>query len=228
MLFRFIPLLAAALPLVAMFGALWMGIAHEALPACFPPLDGCFSISATGRKPPGSFLFRALMLPHALLLVFLWYFAVQWLRALDAGLRRSTSTAIIICGVVGALALIVYVTLLGTREPLYEFMRQTGIYFAFLGTALAQLLVALALARISKALQDERLLKLARVLLTLIAAAFCLGILNSFLKIMLLDAHVSENRIEWISSVLMQIYFLVLFVAWRATDMTALVRVRKP
>jgi len=228
MLLRFLPLLAAALPLIAMFGALWIGVAYETLPVCFPPLDGCYSISATGRRPPGSFLFRAMMLPHTLLLVFLWYLTTQWLRSLDPDLRRSTSRAIMISGVVGALALIVYVTFLGTKEPLYEFMSRFGIYFAYLGTAVAQLLVALTLARISKALHNERLLKLARVLLTVCAVTFGLGILNSVLKAVLLDANASENQIEWIASVLIQIYFLVLFLAWRLTGMTTSVRIRKP
>lgn len=228
MMFRFLPLLAGALPLVAMFGALWIGIASETLPACFPPLDGSISISATGRKPPGSFLFRAVMLPHALLLAFLWYLTVLWLRSLDADLRRSTTNAILISGLVGSLALIVYVTFLGTKEPIYEFMRRVGIYFAYLGTALAQLFVALALARISKALADERLRKVARFLVAVCVISFCLGILNSVLKVVLEDADASENRIEWIVSILMQSYFFVLFLAWRLTDMTTLVRVRKP
>jgi hypothetical protein len=228
MLLRFLPLLAAALPLIAMFGALWIGVAYETLPACFPPLDGCYSISATGRRPPGSFLFRAMMLPHSLVLVFLWYFTTEWLRSLDPDFRRTTSRAILTSGIVGALALIVYVTFLGTKEPLYEFMRRFGIYFAYLGTVVAQLLVALALARISKGLHNESLLKLARVLLTICAAMFGLGILNSVLKVVLLDASASENQIEWIASVLMQIYFLVLFLAWRLTGMTTSVRVRKP
>jgi hypothetical protein len=228
MLLRFLPLLAAALPLVAMFGALWIGVAYETLPACFPPLDGCYSISATGRRPPGSFLFRALMLPHAMLLVFLWYFTTQWLRSLDPDLRQSTSRVIMISGIVGALALVVYMTFLGTRAPLYEFMRRFGIYFAFLGTALAQVFVALALARISKALQDERLLGLARVLLSLCAITFVLGILNIVLRAALSETDAIENRIEWIASVLMQGYFLGLFIAWRSTGMTTLVRVRKP
>jgi hypothetical protein len=228
MLLRFLPLLAAALPLIAMFGALWIGVAYETLPACFPPLDGCLSISATGRRPPGSFLFRAMMLPHALLLVFVWYFTTQWLRSLDPNLRSATSGAILVSGVVGALALIVYVTFLGTRAPLYEFMRRFGIYFAFLGTALAQLLVALALARISKVMQNQRLLQVARILLTLCAVTFGLGILNSVLRAVLIDTDVSENQIEWIASILIQIYFLVLFIAWRSTGMTTSVRVRKP
>jgi len=169
-----------------------------------------------------------MMLPPTLLLVFLWYLTTQWLRSLDPDLRRSTSRAIMISGVVGALALIVYVTFLGTKEPLYEFMRRFGIYFAYLGTAVAQLLVALTLARISKALHNERLLKLARVLLTVCAVTFGLGILNSVLKAVLLDANASENQIEWIASVLIQIYFLVLFLAWRLTGMTTSVRIRKP
>ncbi|MDX2410837.1 MAG: hypothetical protein QNK34_02665, partial [Woeseiaceae bacterium] len=91
-----------------------------------------------------------------------------------------------------------------------------------------QLFVALALARISKALADERLHKAARFLVAICVVTFCLSILNSVLKLVLEDAGASENRIEWIASVLIQSYFFVLFLAWRSTDMTTLVRVRKP
>ena len=46
---------------------------------------------------------------------------------------------------ISVIAFIVYVTFLGTKEPIYEFMRRTGIYFGFAGGAFAQLFVALAM-----------------------------------------------------------------------------------
>ena len=79
-------MLAGLMPFIAMIGAFLIGVAYETLPACNPFLDGCASISATGRKPPGSFLFRAIMLPYTVVLVFLWYYAVHWLRTLDTEL----------------------------------------------------------------------------------------------------------------------------------------------
>jgi len=226
MVLRILPLLAGILPLVAMFGAFWLGVYNDVVPECIPFVDGCTSISATGRKPPGSFLFRAIMLPQAAVLFALWYLTVLWLRALYPSLRRSTSTAILVSGVIGASALIVYVTFLGTKEPIYEFMRRTGIYFGFLGIALAQLFTAIAVVRISKLIGRESLLKLARFMLGLCLAAFALGVINVVGKMILADADAMENSIEWIASVIMQCYFFVLYFAWRETGIYAAVSVR--
>ena len=227
MVLRILPLVAGILPLIAMFGAFWLGVAHDVLPpSCIPFIDGCVSISATGRKPPGSFLFRAIMLPQAALLVALWYCTVLWLRSLDSNVRESTLTAILISGLVGALALAVYVTFLGTKEPIYEFMRRIGIYFGFLGLALAQLITAVALVRSSVVVSRVRLYTAAKYLLALCVATFVLGILNLILKSVLDDPDATENRIEWIATVLMHCYFFVLFFAWRLTGFSAAVSTR--
>jgi len=228
MLPRILPLLAGLLPFIAMTGAFWIGVAYETLPACNPYLDGCSSISATGRKPPGSFLFRAIMLPYAAVLVFLWFYAVQWLQTLDATLRRSTSLSITIAGIVGALALVLYMTFLGTKLPIYEFMRRTGIYFAFLGTGLAQLFISVALVRISAAVPEFRLGGKARAMLGLSLSLIGLGILNIVLRRILDDTDQIENRIEWISALVMQIHFVVMYLVWRATGLDVSVRIRKP
>jgi hypothetical protein len=226
MLFRLLPLIAGAAPLAAVFGAFWIGVANEVLPYCIPLIDGCVSISATGRKPPGSFLFRAVMLPQSMLALAVFFLSILWLRSLEPRLRRSTSVAILVSGVVGALALIIYVTFLGTKEPIYEFMRRIGIYFAFLGEGVAQILVAIALYRISMSSQLDRLLKSARIMLVLCSIPLLLGILNVILKSVLDDAGNSENRIEWIVFVVMQCYFFVLYDAWRFTGFTASVSSR--
>jgi uncharacterized membrane protein YidH (DUF202 family) len=225
MLLRYLPLLAGILPLTAMFGAFWIGVANDVLPACFPLVDGCVSISATGRKPPGSFLFRAIMLPQALVLTAVWYFSALWLQALDPGARPKTARLMIISGLVGAAALIVYVTFLGTKEPIYEFMRRTGIYFGFLGTAVAQLSLALVLVRVARKTHREKLQQIATVLLMLCAVPFALGILNMILNAVLEDSNATENRIEWIVSLIMQLYFFGLYLAWRSTRFEAAVRV---
>jgi hypothetical protein len=226
MVLRILPLLAGILPLIAMFGAFWLGVHNDVVPACIPFVDGCTSISATGRRPPGSFLFRAIMLPQAALLLALWYVTVLWLRSLYPDLRQSTAMAILLSGIIGALALIVYVTFLGTEEPIYEFMRRTGIYFGFLGIALAQLFTAIAVVRVSKLIGRERLLKQARLMLGLCLAMFALGIIDVVFKMILADADAMENRIEWIASVLMQCYFFVMYFAWRETGIDAVVNVR--
>lgn len=208
------------MPLVAMFGAFAIGVAYEVLPDCNPIIDGCRSISATGRRPPGSFLFRAIMLPQGILLAFTWYLSLLWLRSLRKDLGRSVQASLAAAGVVNAIALIVYVTFLGTSEPIYEFMRRTGIYFGFLGMAVAQLLVATALLKTD-------LKPLARLMLSISGMVFALGILNLVLKATLVDPDPAENRIEWIASILMQVWFFVLLVAWRRTGVDFAVRTGK-
>jgi hypothetical protein len=206
------------MPLIAMFGAFAIGVSYEVLPDCNPVIDGCRSISATGRRPPGSFLFRAIMLPQGILLAFVWYLSLLWLRSLRPAPGRMFEVALVVAGAVNAIALIVYVTFLGTSEPIYEFMRRTGIYFGFLGMAVAQLLVAAQMLK-------SDLKALARIMLAISGIVFALGILNLVLKANLPDPDPAENRIEWLASILMQAWFFVLFVAWRRTGAAFLVRV---
>lgn len=217
MLIRWLPLLAGLLPFLAVNLAYWMGVSNDVLPSCFPYIDGCTSISSTGRHPPGSLLFRAVHLPQGVVLLFLWYFSVQWLRALRPGVRRSTELVVLISGTIGGLALIVYTTYLGTTESFYEFMRRFGIYCYFLGTVLAQLFLALSFLRHAKLQRSPALVKMARAMLWLCLMPFVLGILNLIFKALLADADAVENRIEWIAAVSMHAYFVVLYYAWRET-----------
>jgi hypothetical protein len=205
---HWLPFIAGLIPLIGMFGAFALGVAYDVLPDCNPIIDGCRSISATGRQAPGSFLFRATMLPNAVVLAFVWYLCVLWLQSLPAGLSRSRSAAILIAGLINVVALIVYVTFLGTSEPIYEFMRRTGIYFAFAGGAFAQLFIALAMRK-------TNLRSIAKAMLALNLLVLALGLLNLALKSVLADPDPSENRIEWISTILLQAWFFLLFIAWR-------------
>ncbi len=217
MFVRWLPLIAGVVPTIGITIAYWLGHTYGPLPSCIPYIDGCTSISATGRYPPGSFVFRAVEFPQALLLMLVWYFSIRWLRALDPGLARSRERWIFTWGLVGALALIIYVTFLGTKEPIYEFMRRFGIYFYYLGTAISQLLVALSFLRIARQNSQATLRRLANTLLWLVGIPFAIGILNIVLKSVLEDPDPSENRIEWIATLLMQVYFVVLYVAWVKT-----------
>jgi len=215
---RWLPFIAGVLPLIAMFGAFALGVAYEVLPDCNPLIDGCRSISAAGRQPPGSFLFRAIMLPQGILLGFVWYLSVLWLRKLEPTPTNTTCLIILVAGVVNVVALIMYVTFLGTTEPIYEFMRRTGIYFGFLGMAVAQLTIAIVLLR-------TRLRPLGQAMLSIGLAVCALGVLNLALRSVLADPDPAENRIEWIATILMQAWYFLLFIAWRRTGVEFSVRV---
>jgi hypothetical protein len=56
--------------------------------------------------------------------------------------------------------------------------------------------------------------------------AFSLGLLNVVLRSILEDSDQWENRIEWIVFIIMQCYFVVLYLAWRVTDFALSVSTR--
>lgn len=230
MLIRLIPLVTGLLPVVAIHLSFLIATAAERIPSCLPYVDGCTSISATGRYPPASYLFKPAMLASAVALLLFWLCSVAWLRALDAAAGRPVRGArhIAVMGGIGSLALVLYVTFLGTQEPFYEFMRRFGIYLFFLFTILAQLALALRMVAHAREVADRPLLGTGRVQLALAAVPFVLGALNLLLKAVLADADRAENVIEWIVVVQMQAYFVAAYVAWRQTDFGASFRVAPP
>ena len=212
MFIRVLPLITAILPLVGINVAYWVGVEHGNLPSCIPYFDGRTSISSTGRYPPGDRLFRAVMLPQSAWLVLTWYFAVHWLRAVRPDTRADRT--ILVAGVVGAIALIIYISYLASNDPFYEVMRRYGIYLYFLGTAVAQLVLTLALERS----------RLQRAMLWVIVTPFGLGLFNFAQKAVMSPLNNFENRIEWIAAVLMQVWFVLLYLAWRRSRFDLVVR----
>jgi hypothetical protein len=208
MVIRGLPLVTGLVPLIGINLAYWIGVNADVLPSCIPYFDGCTSISATGRYPPGDRLFRAIMLPQAVLLAVTWSFAVLWLRSLSP--QSKAAIPALIFGLTGAAALILYVSYLGTKEPFYELMRRFGIYLYFLGTAVAQMILTLGLAR-SRVRQS---------MLWIVAVPWLLGLVNFAQKTLRENPDRMENIIEWIVSVFMQIWFVLLYVAWRKTKFT--------
>ena len=228
MLLRLLPLLAGLCPLLAAYLAFWIGVEAGALPACIPFIDGCASISATGRKPPGSYLFRAVMLPQSVLMLMTWLLTIAWLRSLDPRVNQSLLRGIRLSAIVSSIALVLYVTFLGTREPFYEFMRYFGIYFFFLGMVLVEIFVAAALLRMQVIREDNRLKRLAQLMLALCLAPFVVGLINVLLKATLDDPDAAENVIEWIAATSMHAYLIVMYVLWRRTDVSVSLTTRLP
>jgi cytochrome b561 len=72
----------------------------------------------------------------------------------------------------------------------------------------------------------SRLRKYATVMLSIGAVVLLLGILNLVLKSTLADPDPAENRIEWVAATLVQLWFFILFVAWRRTGADFSVRIR--
>ncbi len=219
MVLRILPIVVGLVPIVTVFTCYSIAIDTAGLPVCNPFLDGCTSISATGRHPPASYLFKATMLPQSILLASYWLFNVAWLRALQRadGVANYSGPTIGVIGVAGSLFLILYVTFLGTEQPFYEFMRRYGVYLYFALNVIAQLILAYKVLPRARNWPGTRLLPLVRAQLVLGWVPFALGVLNLVLKAVLEESRPAENRIEWVFAMLMQAYFIITYFNWRET-----------
>ena len=215
MVIRGLLLVTALAPVIGVNIAYWIGVTYDNLPSCIPYIDGCTSISSTGRYPPGDRLFRAVMLPQAVLLAVTWYATALWLRALRPDATRAATTTLV-AGLLGALALIIYVSYLASNDPFYEIMRRYGIYFYYVCTVIAQIAVSLKVP----------VATLRRVMLGIMVTPFVLGLFNFVQKAVVENPDNTENVIEWIVSLLMQLWFVALWLAWRRTHFEMDVKAR--
>lgn len=201
---RWLPLVIAVLPLAAIAASYLVAARMGFVPACNPFLEGCTSISATGRHAPASYIFKpAHLLVAALLTVF-------WNRLAAADIRgRRSAAGVRVAGLFAAGALVVYTLTLGSQTPLYEFMRRFGIYFFFIGTVFAQLFATLDLrATHAQGTAGGRALGW---MLAMCVAPALLGAFNFIQKAVATDPDPTENRIEWACVVLMQAWFVFLY-----------------
>ncbi len=185
---------------------------YQQVPWCVPYWDSCTSISAAGRQAPAYFVFKAIMLPLAGLMLVYWPLLDVWLARLQPGavLRRTLSYL----GVFAALALALYATMLGAVGQLYQLQRRIGIILFFGCTALAHLWMVYRLSQLPKAHRPEIYL----VQCALSIVLLCGGLMNSVLALSLDNFDEIEDAMEWCFALVMASQFVVTGYGWKQTQ----------
>lgn len=209
---RIVPLLAALLPFVAVHATYLVAVSSGLVEWCNPYIDSCTSISATGRKPPASYVFRATMLPSAVIMMAYWWLNHSWIASLRHSARRSND-AMLALGILACIGLILYVTVLGERGDAWATQRRVGTVLFFSFTFLAQLLFLSQLRRLALPGVSKGLLRS--------MWAICVALLLTGLLTVALDAwdeawyETVEDAFEWILSLMLQSNFLLGYFVWR-------------
>lgn len=134
-----IALLCVFLPLVAVHTTLTIGIVAENLELCNPYWSDCHSISATGRQYPEFFVFKAMLIPTAVLMAAYWLLLYTWVCQVTDGVTKPSVLAAM--GLVASTALVVYTVTLGAEGDHYGLARRIGVVFYFAFTAFAHLIL---------------------------------------------------------------------------------------
>jgi hypothetical protein len=192
-------LLAGLLPALASLLAFALASHGGLVPSCNPFVDGCVSISRAARHDLPNHVFRALVLPAAVLQALAWWASALALHALGGTALRLRARTIVGLGLAAGIALVLYGSFLGTEGATYRWLRRYGTVLYFGATCGAMLLTAGAL----QALQRMQRIALPRtherVLLAVLSAVVLLGLGNVFVGLggepALKDR--IENATEW-------------------------------
>lgn len=199
-------------PLIGVTMSYVFSVQAGAIEACFPHLEGCVSISQSGRHAPGFFIFKATMLPVAAFTLVYWKLCHDWLVALGDS-RRSYMSSMLWLGSIASLALILYTTFLGSEGDGYRLMRRFGttIYFGF--TYLAQVLLA---ARIhSLAATHSELQSIGYLKLAMCGVILAGGLLMAATKNLVDGQDEIQNIAEWNVATLITLYPFLTWLLWR-------------
>lgn len=202
-----LPTAAAVLPVLATLLAWSLSVANGHIEACNPFWDGCTSISRAARHGLGNHVFRALMLPCAMLQILFWGLCRHWLQA---GGRPAGATLSWL-GLVAGSFLILYATFLGTEGAIYQVLRRYGVVVYFAATYLALLLV---MRQLGCAPAD----RLYRPLLLVALVKLGLGVATVAVWALVADEAVSyrwENVLEWQLGVWLTLMFALFAWRWR-------------
>jgi hypothetical protein len=215
-----IALLTGLLPVVVIHACYLTASLSGHIPLCIPYLTGCTSISATGRYGISYFVFKAGMLPAAVLLAFYWLLNREWLLTLgdrDGGTTRW----MVRLGLTAAAFLVLYVVFLGSKGEFYALMRRYGVTVYFSFNYLAQLLLVARLRELAG--QGVTTLPgwLVSTKLWLLLGLLAMGLVSIPVQHFVPEGFRSENVLEWNFALLTAVYYLLTWVAWRRTGFAA-------
>jgi hypothetical protein len=210
-----IALLCFVGPVLTVHMSYALSIAGGFVAVCIPYLDGCTSISATGRHGHGYVLFKVGMLSSALLLIVYWRLCRDWL--LESGdVDGPALRSLLRLGIAGALFLALYTVFLGHKGEVYNLLRRFGVSLNLGLTYLAQLLVVWRLRRLrdrgGQAACPAWILQAKTWLVTVL---LLLGLGSIPVSNFIADKDPVENAIEWTFCLLMSGFYLLTALAWR-------------
>lgn len=184
------------------------------IPLCVPYVEGCTSISASGRYGMAYWLFKAGMLPSAGLLALFWVLCYRWLRSL-ADPRRRTDTVILWLGVTSAAFLVLYTVFLGSKGDFYNLMRRYGVTVYYSFGFLAQLILLQRLRRLTQQGTLRLPPWLLRTKTGVLLSLLIMGLVSIPVSNFWIEKDIVENVLEWNFSWVLVSYYVLTWRAWQ-------------
>lgn len=206
--FRFGPILILILYWLGSTSGYIFSCLGEFVPWCFPHIEGCTSISRTGRFGTSFYIFKFTMIPVAFLAFVYWLDMARWNRvSFPNGHFLNFAPAILGC--LGAIALLFQMSVLGIECGVCRSIRSYSTSTFFLLTFIAQWF---AWIRIRKQSEQNWVSVLYLVLCVLLSIDVALFVI---VPNVLENTRALENSIAWRSSFLISLAPAISAFNWR-------------
>ena len=180
------------------------------VPSCIPIIEGCTSISRTGRYFPVNIFFKTLMFISGILILLYWHKNYKFFKYSH---RKKFLNITYIFFIICIFFLFLYLIFLGENNY-YKFFRKIGIFIYILFSIVSEFLLSLNyFINIKNKLLRSSFVKYKLVLSTFL---IILGVFLFPLMVMKID-NVSNlrNIISWNYFLLIQVNFLFTYLAWK-------------
>ena len=217
-----LPLIAGLLPAVAAVAAFRISVAHEIFASCNPFIDGCVSISRAGRYGIANHVFRALVVPTAVLQAITWLLCTSWLLGLGAAGRSLKWLPWL--GLAAGVFLVIYGTFIGTEGNIYQLLRRYGVMIYFGCTYLCMLVTANLFHQLVKTNAIQLPVRVDVALIAMLAAILLMGLAHIFAAPWFLDEEMRdrvEDAVEWYAGASFTVFFCALAWLWKRTAFRA-------
>ncbi len=200
--------LAAVLPFVTFNSTYLVAAALGHVSSCFTYVEGCTSVSSTGRQLPETILFKAGVLTLAVVLVLHWRQATAWLQS--AGLSVARATALRIIAYVSAVALSIYAITLGLPDQHFGTLRRIGTH----GFAFTSWITQVVFVVLYRPYRVAATMVSWRWLLTVCFALLLVGVASELAKAFGMPRKTTNNIAAWNAFLVLTLFYAVLARTW--------------
>ncbi len=197
------------LPTFTVIVSYLLSLSFEYVPFCIPNIDGCTSISRTGRYYPVNVFFKLSLFLSGFLVFFYWYKNFIFFKKYKFVLMNYA----FILSIISIIFLFLYLIFLG-ESSYYKFFRKVGIFIYILFSIISELFLSIIYY---KTIKINRFLNtfFIKFKLNLSIILIVLAIILFPLMVMKIN-NISElrNMISWNYFLLIQVNFLITFLIW--------------
>ena len=197
------------LPTFTVIVSYLLSLSFEYVPFCIPNIDGCTSISRTGRYYPVNVFFKLSLFLSGFLVFFYWYKNFIFFKKYKFVLMNYA----FILSIISIIFLFLYLIFLG-ESSYYKFFRKVGIFIYILFSIISELFLSIIYY---KTIKINRFLNTFFIKFKLNLSIILIGLAIILFPLMVMKINnISElrNMISWNYFLLIQVNFLITFLIW--------------